>query len=424
MSDPIGTHDAAADRRMSTSSLSAYLPWVWVYPLRGHGPPVILLISLLLGLGSASLVALVPLIVGVLWTAHYAVSVIGHTSQGHATPPRLTGDSLMLADGLTWSVLFLPGVLIAVYLGGHPVVVWVLLPALPAHWIVLATTHSLPAACHPVRLVRVAWVTGPAYLAVCLLLAGSVLVGKWFGSRLSSLLLIAAWTYLLVAACHLLGFVAYLRHERLEMGVHVRRPSRTDDLEAEQARTLDTLVQAIRTLHSAHDDDAAARLMLMVLPGPADARRFHEDLFERIKAIPARGLALTQAARLITFLLDRKLADRALEVFESAADLDPRFEVHSAFQLAMLADRAFQNRHRALIERILLNARSRFADDPAIRLLDRAWIRTLVEIDRDEAAARTALLSMGDLDRHPHSADLRPYARILGLDTPAPPPAG
>ncbi|MGH8517614.1 MAG: hypothetical protein ACREUE_09150, partial [Panacagrimonas sp.] len=401
--------------------LSGYLPRVWIYPLRGHGPAVILLITAILALGSTGLVALVPLIVGVLWTAHYAVRVIERTSLGRATPPRLTGEALMLADGFTWSTLFLPGVLIALYLSQARVALGILLLALPAHWIALATTRSLVAACHPLRLLHIAAVTGPAYLAVCALLAGSALLGKWLGGHMASLLLIAAWLYLLFAACHLLGFVAYLRHERIGFGVEVRRPSRTDELETEQAHTLDTLVQAIRTLHAIPDDAAAARLMLSTLPGQADARRFHEDLYERIKAIPARGLALTQAARLISFLLDRKLADRALEIFENAMDLDPRFRVESSLQLAPLADRALMNRQRALIDRLLDNARSQFADDPAIRLLDRVRVRALFEIDRNEDAARAALIAIGDISGHPHAADLRTYERILSGGTRSPP---
>lgn len=429
MAQKFGIEDEDGDRRMVASSLSGYLPRVWVYPLRGHSPPVILLITALLALGSAGLVALVPLIVGVLWTAHYAVRVIEHTSLGRATPPRLTGEALMLADGFTWSALFLPGVLIALYLSGERLAFGVLLLALPAHWIALATTRSLVAACHPLRLLHIAAVTGSAYLIVCGLLAGSALLGQWLAGQLASVLLIALWLYLLVAACHLLGFVAYLRHERLGIGVQVRRPSRTDELEAEQAHTLDTLVQAIRTLHAIPDDAAAARLMLSTLPGSTDARRFHEDLFDRIKAIPARGLALTQAARLITFLLDRKLADRALEIFESAVDLDSRFQVESALQLAPLAERALLNRRRALIERVLDNARSQFAADPAIRLLDRVQVQTLFEIDRNEDAARAALTALGDFSGHPHAADLRTYDRILSEGTrsapaettPAPP---
>jgi hypothetical protein len=422
MAKSFGIEDDDADRRMVTSTLAGYLPQVGIYPLRGQAAPVILLITFLLGIGTTSLLALLPLIVGVSWTAHYAVRVIERTSLGRATPPRLTGESLMLTDGLTWSTLLLPAALLALHFGGHRAIVGALLLVLPAHWVALATTRSLLAACHPVRLWHIVRVIGPAYVDVCLLLAGSVLLGQWFSARLPGLILIAVWLYLLVATCHLLGFMAYLRHERLGYGAQVRRPSRADDLEAQQARTLDTLIQGVRTLHAARDDAAAARLMLSVLPGPADARSFHEALFERIKAIPARGLALAQAARLISFLLDRKLADRALDVFESALDLDPRFEVQSAFELVALAERALMNRQRRLIDRILENAQSRFAHDPAIRLLDRIRIRTLVEIDRDEASARALLASIGDLQAHPHSADLQTYARILTVGTPARPP--
>ncbi len=408
-----GSRDEAADGRMAASKLTHYLPLVLLYPLRGHSPPVILVVTLLLGLGSRSIVAVVPLIVGTLWAAHYAVGVIEQTSYGHATPPRLTGDALSLADGLTWSALIAPALLLALYLKEHGPATWLLAFLMPAHWIALATTRSLVAACHPLRLLQIIAVTGAAYVGACSLLIGAALLGEWLTTHVSSLLLIAAWLYLLVAACHLLGYVAYQRHERLGIGVHVVRPSRARELEAEQSRRLDALLRQLAVLHAERNDQAAATLMLGTAPGPADARHFHELLYERLKAIPARGLALTQAARMITFLLDRKLLDRALEIFDNAFDLDPRFRTESALHLPALAERALDTRQSALFDRILASGQAAFDGDPALRLLDRVRVRKLMELDHDETAARAALASLGEFDGHPQAAELRAYSRAL-----------
>ncbi len=417
------TRDEEADRRMAASNLAAYLPRVLLYPLRGHAAPVILVVTLLLGLGSASIVALVPLVVGTLWAAHYAMRVLEDTSYGHALPPRLTGDALTFSDGMTWSTLVAPGALLLLYLRQPGPAVWLIAALLPAHWIALGTTRSLIAACHPLRLLHIIAVVGVAYLFVCVLLLGAAALAVWMSTRVSSFLLIAGWLYLLIMACHLLGFVAYQRHERLGMGVHVIRPTIEREREAEQARRLKTLVEKVAALHAAHDDEAAARLMRGTPAGPADARRFHEDLYERLKALPARGLALTQAARMIVFLLDGQRVDRALDIFENALDLDARFQTESPLHLGPLAERALESRQSALLGRILDSGQARFAGDPALGRLDILRIRKLMDLDHDEAGARAAIAALGDFEGHPHAVELDAYARVLRTAGPAAPAA-
>ena len=413
--DGFGAHDPQADRRMAASTLAAWLPQVALYPLRGHCAPVILLVALLLGIGGSSITALVPLIVGSLWTAHYAVRVIETTSYGHATPPRLTGDALSLTDGFTWSALVAPALLLVLHLEGARIAVWVLAALLPAHWIVLATTRSLVAASHPAQLVSAIGATGAVYAAVCAMLVGAALIGDWMSRHVPGFLLIGTWLYLLFAGCHLLGFVAYQRHERLGIGVQVERPTVAREREAEQARRLDVLLGEIAALHAAGQDEAAAQRMRDTLPGPADARRFHEELYDRLKSIPARGLALTQAARMIAFLIDRRLLDRALEIHENALDLDSRFRAESVLHLRPLAERALETRQAALLSRLLDCAQASFAGDAALRLLDSLRIRLHLELERDEVAARAALEALGNLDGHPNAAELRTYARVLAI---------
>lgn len=407
--------DRAADMRMVASTLGSWLPQALLYPLRGHGPLTILLITLLLGLGLRGLVTLIALILGTLWAAHYAIRIIEHTSLGHATPPRMTGDALMLANRMTWSALLAPALLLTLYLRDLHAAFWPLALLLPAHWIALGTTRSLIAACHPLRLLQIVALSSPTYLAVCALLAGAAWLGQWLHHEMGSLLLIAIWLYLLFAGCHLLGFIAYLRHERLGVGVQVPRPTPTQALEREQAARLDSLIEQLRPLHAARQFEAAAKAMLGVVPGPADARRFHEQLYERLKAMHARGLALTQAARMIAFLLDRKLVDRALEIFENALDLDPRFRVESALHLPPLAERALESRQHALLARLLASAEAQFAGDPALRLLDLVRVREAFDHRRDEAAARALLAGIGPLESHPNRAALLAYTQALAV---------
>lgn len=402
-------------------SVLVYLPRVLLYPLRAHAPPTILLITLMLGFGSGGLVGLPLLVIGALFLAHYAIRVIEQTSLGHATPPRLTGEALMLADGFTWSALLAPGLLLSLHFRGADAVLALLAMLLPAHWTALATTRSLASALNPLRWAQIMWVTGPGYLAVCVLALAAVLAGRWLSAQFSSLLLVGVWLYLLFAGCHLLGFLAYHRHERLGVGVQVERPQqrRERTLALEQAQRIEQLVADISVRQTAGDPDAAAKLLLDAVPGAADARQFHELLYERLKHAQLRGPALTQAARMIAFLMDRKLAGRALEIFENALDRDDRFQPESPLHYPPLAEHALETRQYALLSRLLGSAVERFPDDPALRLLDLVRLRERYDHQRDEAGARALLADLGDLDRHPQGAALRGYAQALKKNTGA-----
>lgn len=397
----------------------AYLPQILLYPLRGAGPPIILVITILLVFGTGGLAGLPLLIVGTIWLAHYAIRVIEQTSLGHARPPALGGEALYLSDLYTWSAMLAPALFVLLWWHGQLVVFTVLALLLPAHWMALATTRSLAAACHPLRLLQIVMVSGPAYLAIGLVGVAAAGVGRWLAAWVDLPLRVGAWLYLLIAACHLLGFVAYQRHERLGIGVQVPRPTREREQAREQQQRLDRLMRDLeQDLAQGRRVEGRQRL-LDSLPGPADAHRFHEALYERLKLAPMQGLALTQAARMISFLLDRKLLDRALEVFENALDLDERFRLESPLQLPALAERALLTRQLLLFARLLRTAAARYAGDPALRLLDPLRVREALDIRQDDAAARALLCRMGDLDQHPCAEVLKGCALALGVDPAA-----
>lgn len=422
---------------VGSRSLWAYLPRALIYPLREHAPPAILLITLMLGFGSANLTALPLLIVGTLLLAHYAIRIVEQTSLGHALPPALGADALMLADRFTWSAMLAPAVLLSLHFRGADGAVTVMALLVPAHWLALATTRSLLASLNPLRWAQIIGVTGPAYLGLCVVAVSAAWAGRWLSAEWSSLLLVAIWLYLLFLGSHLLGYLAYHQHERLGIGVQVERPGvlRARESEQAQAQRLADLVTEIGALSHAGDQAAAARKLMEAVPGTADARRFYEDLYERLKHTSMRGLALAQAARLITLLLDRRLLERALEIFENALDRDADFRLESALQYPPLAERALQIRQYALLARLIRSAEAGFAGDPALRLLDLVRVRERFDHHRDEAGTRRLLEALGPLERHPQSTALRAYAQALaivplraapqapgGTATPPPPP--
>lgn len=418
----IDDRDPLADPRMAASSALAYLPRFLLYPLRGHAPLTILCVTLLLGLGLRGPAALFAGILGCWWAAHYAVRVIEHTSYGHARPPRLDGEALMFGQPLTLAALALPMGLIALHLQGHAVAFWTLALLAPAHWIVLATTRSPLAALHPLRLLRAIVVTGSGYVAACGLLVACALLGQGLANHLSSLLLIGIWLYLLIGACHALGFLAYQRHERLGLGVRVARPTRDAHAQVEQQRRVDALLNALRADLVAGRQAAAAERLWQAAPGPGDPRAFHEALYDGLKGLSARGLALTQAARMIGFLLDRRDLDRALWIFENALDLDARFRPESVLQLPVLAEHAWRTRQFDLLHRLFEVADRHFGKDPALRLLDGLRLRDSLDRRGDETTARRVLDRAGPLDRHPLRTELEGYARALAR--PGPPGRG
>lgn len=402
---------------VGSRSLLNYLPRALIYPLREHAPPAILLMTLMLGFGSASLAALPLLIVGTLILSHYAIRVIEQTSLGHALPPALGADALMLADRFTWSAMFAPAVLLSLHFRGADLAVAALAFVLPAHWLALGTTRSLWTSLNPLRWAQIILVTGPAYLGLCLLAGGAVWAGRWLSAEWSSLLLIAIWLYLLLLGAHLLGYLAYQQHERLGIGVQVERPDvqRARETEREQGRRVADLVADLGALHRAGDPAGAVRRLSEAVPGTADAHRFHEALYERLKLTAMRGLALTQAARLITLLLDRRLLDRALQIVENALDRDPQFRLESVLQYPPLAERALQSRQYALLARLIESAEGGFSADPGLRLLDLVRVRERFDHHRDEAGAQRLLDALGPLEQHPQSTALRAYAQALAL---------
>lgn len=411
-------NDPDADQRMVRTSVPAYLPQVLLYPLRGHCPPVILLGAVFIGFGSLSLLAIVALIVGLSLVTHYAIRILENTSQGHARPPMLTIEAIQLSDGFTWSALAAPAALLALSANGQDGIALLLALFVPAHWIALATTRSFVAACNPLRWLHILWVTAPSYGLACAFALGAHALGHWAQSELSSFLVIGVWLYLLFAGCHLLGFVAYHRHERLGVGVQIERPTEERARFAEQSERLDTLIQGIERCLSQRDPEGAAKLLFETPPGPADARLFHEELYDRLKTRRFAGLALAQAARLITCLLEKRLLARAAEVLENAFDLDARFRPEQARELSALAAYAIDHGPPGLRDRIFQCRSRHFADDPAAEPIDVIQLRDLIELRKDREAARKVLEKLGDFSTRDDANTIRIYARELGMADP------
>lgn len=366
-----------ADRRLAgTPSLTAYWPDVLRYPLRGYAPWILLLaapmvwqcVSLMqvfmapvLDGRAVSFVRLLPalLITGVL-LLYYLLRIVEHSAEGHGLPPKLDGASLTSGWTVLLQVLLYPTLLLMLCAKPEHAAVAEFITALglwfwPAHFLILATERELPRALNPLRWLQVMLTLGREYFLLWLALWGSVLLMRELGSRYYGAGVCAVGLYLIFALCHLIGYMAYHRHKALGFRVSVRDPL-TEDMEQEQARRLDLVLKRSRDCLQAGDAKAAVAALLAVPPGPANVLAFHEDLLGKLHLRGDTVLIHTQARRMITFHLNAKRSERALEIYESCVNRDRYFDVESPAQLLPLANAALAQKFEELFERIARHA--------------------------------------------------------------------
>ncbi|HEX4870717.1 MAG TPA: hypothetical protein VFV27_00235 [Nevskiaceae bacterium] len=426
--------DPVADQRMAaTPQLWRYLPRLLAYPLSGFCAPMIATCALLLGvalLSSAPGVLGVPAtalpmvaIIGT-WVLRYALSVLEQTALGHATPPPMSGEMAQIADRLTVYALVGPGLLCSLVLALERLAPAAATPALllglfllPAHFLVLATQRSLEDALNPLRLLQVIVHGGLAYLLVCALIAIAALLALRTASLLSTGLALALLFYTLFFACHLLGYLAYHRHEALQLKVRVAPPSAERTRAAERETRLAGLMAAIDPLLGRRDWQAAWARIEAEPERDEDRRAWHLELLEALRERQSWPLVLTQSARLVSRLLEEKRAGQALEVLGSALDISPDFELEQADQRLPLAEQAWLTR-QAREFHWLVEA------DPArpaalAEALERLALRWWLDVVPDEAQAARVL--QGLLARPGAAADrsLQGLARVLKLAPPS-----
>lgn len=430
--------DRLADRQLAgTPRLTAYWPDVLRYPLRGYAPWVLLLatpmvwqcVSLMqvffspvLDGRAVSFVRLLPALVitGVL-LLYYLLRIVEHTAEGHGLPPRLDGAALTNGWTVLVQVLLYPALLLMLCAKLESTVAVEIFTALalwfwPAHFLILASERELPRALNPLRWLQVMLTLGRAYFLLWLALWGSVLLMRELGDRFYGAGICAVGLYLIFALCHLLGYMAYHRHQALGLRVGVRDPV-AEDMEQEQARRLDLALKRSRDGLQAGDQQAAIAALLAVPPGPANVLAFHEDLLARLHVRGETELIQAQARRMITFHLNAKRSERALEIYESCLHRDRYFEVETPSQWLPLASAALAQKFEALFERIVRHA---LAEHPAHAValdLQVLRIRHCLDTQHDEEQARKWLEPLLVNPPPAHRLQLEALAQRLGLKT-------
>lgn len=435
MSAVHGASSAAADARMAaTRSVWRYLPQVFAYPLRGYALPVLLLgtpiVWLILYTLEAllmqdarglirALVTVAGAAIGGTWLLAYTLRVIERSAAGHALPPPMSADTMF--DGGLWFLRALPypAVLASLYVALAPrapvaTQALLLLGGLlwPAHALTLATDGRALAAVNPLRLLRVVYDSGALYALVCVTLAGAGWLLMAQAAKLYGIAFCALALYALIAVCHLLGYTAFRRHEALGLDVETQDPQRAA-LEREQAQRLEGVLARTEAELLRGDPQGALRELLAEPGGPANLRRFHEDLFARLLLRVNVPLALAQGQRLITYLLQDKRAAAALSVYETCIGKYSHFEPETPLQVEQLAQAALDGGYDTLFLRLLEKLERRYPGD-AIEvsgglMLARYWC----ERRSDDARARDILQPLLARTQHPMHARVVALARVL-----------
>jgi hypothetical protein len=414
--------DSAADRRMAeTPALPRYLPWILLYPLRGHALGLLLLLPGFLWWGLQNLFGVFLLGLLAPWVLRYAEAIIEASAAGQATPPRFT------ADMMTFSVRSLRPLVAVLVLGvalylvqdrGTAVQVATLAAGaflLPGFMLVLTAENSLLAALNPLQLLPAIWRVGGVYLLVCLVLAVAASALLFTVSRAAQFTGVFVSIYLWLMAFHLLGYVAY--HRAGQLGLALKAPPPTDEsrrFEEQDAR----LAVVLRNLDAALSQpglEAAARALVADPGGPADVRLFHEELFEQVQRRRKVELIHLQGQRLIAQLLREKRVDRALDVAETCFDAHADFATDPPAHAVVLAEAALKAQRDGLFERLARDPARRYRKDPAVVSLQFLCARYWCERKRDDARARQILRPLLAETKHPQHRQMAAYAKAIGI---------
>jgi tetratricopeptide (TPR) repeat protein len=416
--------DPEADALMvSTPETWLYLPKLFYYPLRGFALPVVVTLGLGLWLAGYAGPFGMPLS-GVMlgFLGYYSMNVVQRTALGHAIPPPLGSEALFQGERLRLLALI-------AYIGGsaacgilasragHPgyaaLIGLTAVYFLPAFLANLVLQQTLGGAVNPINLLEFVFHTGAPYLVACLALAGVGYLVVLLSGHVGEAVLLIVLVYGLVFVCHMVGYVAYHRHEQLGIAVHVARPTaESRALEEQQERLAFVLKQVDKQLQ-AHDAAAARDLLLAESSAELiNPRSFHEELFEALRQRHQDALSLVQAERLMNLLVKTKRFPRALDIWEQCLDFAKDFVPAPAGMVGLLAEQALKEKRLPLFARIDAAVQARRpAGEEAVCL---RFLKAQGLVDQRQDATALALLTpLLASDTHPWAPRIQALHRAL-----------
>ncbi|MGH8373499.1 MAG: hypothetical protein ACRETO_12315 [Gammaproteobacteria bacterium] len=405
-------HDPEADARMvATDSVWKYLPSILLYPLRGYALGVVLVIGLmfwLFDMAGIFAAAMAPITLG--WLAIYMFMIVEETALGHAIAPPLGTEVLGHNDygRLVLLIAFWLGIgALGSYLmhmgitqGAHLCMLFGML-VFPAFLVTMALENSAVSALNPFKLLRFIYHTGSSYLLAVTLLSLIYVSLAALSGIVASLLAHMLVVYFLVMTAHLLGFIAYHRHERLGIEVMVARPTQERARMQAQQRLLNGILEQASTLSDAGNWETARELLQREQSGLVDTRLYHEELYESLRLRGQYDLSLVQGKQLVRCLVMQKRLDRALDIYEQCLDVNRRFEPEPLADCVSLTEVALNTRRWALLEKIVADVPPRHPQSDEAIILRFLQARYLAEYRKQDAEALVILKPLLSHTRHP-----------------------
>ena len=415
-------NDPEADQLMvSTEAVWGYLPHLLRYPLRGYALNIVVMMGAWIWLcGFAGVFGIPAASILFGWMGHYFMGVVSQTANGHAIPPPLGTEVLFQGDKLrlTFLVMYITAVLsftVTLSHGGHTNLALLVFALgvflLPAFIACLALEPTAIHALNPLTLLTFVLHTGVPYVLACLLMAVVGFLAVVLAGHVSGIFTGMLTIYLLMFACHLVGFIAYHHHEDLNLAVSVAKP--TEESRAQEAQTvrLQALLAEVDKQLDAKQPHAARDVLLKESGADLfNPRLFHEDLFESMRARHQDALSLIQGARLIQVLVREKRVPRALDICEQCLDLSAQFTPDPLALASPLLEEAVRAQRLRLFEKLAAAVLARSPDGDEAVTVQFLKARQLAEQKQDDAA-RALLAPLLARESHP----LR--QRIVSLHT-------
>ena len=421
-------------------SVLQQLPYILLYPLRGHALPLIIIFSFILWITLGNILGLPAFVIIMAATLKYAYGVLEHTILGCATPPILTFDMWNQANlrpvKQLFYLLFIFGIfqILQTKVGNIPAYLFLAMGIffIPASAVVIANQNNLLAALNPLRLFILVKQIGMTYIFISLLFGLVVLlsfplfpwiplIGKlipqlgWtVNSRFLLLLLVMLDMYLLLMVLHLLGFVVY--HRRKFLGFEaVFSPEREEEAQQQaQDKQFEEFLDEIYWLTKQQEkQQEAVKTLLAKLPQFADDLDIHQRLFERVSVWETKRIALVHGQHYLSLLLRKKKLTKALAIYQACLTLNAQFEPKNSYQILPLAKQANREKQYSLALSLLQDFPSRHpnhSDTIEVKLLTAKLLGERFERFKEAKAIMAQLLKNKEHRLYP---DIKKYAQFL-----------
>ncbi|HET7395100.1 MAG TPA: hypothetical protein VFK12_01535 [Gammaproteobacteria bacterium] len=403
----------------SVKSVRAYWREIARYPLY----PQALLATVLLGVlpwaaAYGNWVGALGAVLGLGFLAQYLIGVVQETALGHAHPPAVLEEIVTQPGYLRPVLLFIyiavvAGLMGLVFRSGMALLVYLLFGAgvalLPAFVAVLAMVDDFREAGNPLRLRHFIFKTEGGYFALGLPMVVLVWIGYAAGGGIAGLVCYIVAAYLLIAVCHLLGFVGCHRYAELNAGSDWLRQGEETRRRNAQHDVLTSLLAEIDAFTNSGDPRTACDIMFREHSGLSNPLQFHEDLYQALRARDQDVLTLVQGKRLIHLLMQIKHTGRALTVYEQCLDISTFFKPWDMSGVLQLAESALQERRLSCFDKIVTSVVLQYPDSPETITLQFRRARYLTEVVKDESAALASLRPILTAETHPL------YPRITAL---------